>query len=162
MNLKQVALSVAVLASLTTGMLSCKSQEAKDAETKAKIEAAAPGVSVTVKDGVATISGEFATDTERAAAEEAAKKVAGVKSVVNNVTVTPPMAPPASITTMLDATTQQKVLDGLKDIKGVTVAFNGEKAVLTGEVSKADRMKIMQILAAANVKSDATQLMDKK
>ena len=52
--------------------------------------------------------------------------------------------------------------DGLKDIKGVTVAFEGEKAVLTGEVTKADRMKIMQMLAAAKVKSDVSKLADKK
>ena len=56
----------------------------------------------------------------------------------------------------------QHYCDGLKDIKGVIVEFNGEKAVLTGEVSKADRMKIMQMLSTAKVKSDVSKLMDKK
>ena len=52
--------------------------------------------------------------------------------------------------------------DGLKDIKGVTVEFSGEKAILMGEVTKADRMKIMQMMASANVKSDVSNLTDKK
>ena len=66
------------------------------------------------------------------------------------------------MTTVLDDATQQKVKDGLKDIKGVSVEFSGDKAVLSGEVTKADRMKIMQMLASAKVKSDVSKLMDKK
>jgi len=97
--------------------------------------------------------------------EKAAKEVKGVKSVVANFTIpAPPVVatPPASLTTTLDAAAQQKVKDGLKDIKGVSVEFEGEKAVLAGEVSKADRMKIMQMLATAKVKSDVSKLTDKK
>ena len=66
------------------------------------------------------------------------------------------------MTTMLDAATQQKVKDGLKDINGVTVEFIEDKAVLTGAVTRANRMKIMQMLSAAKVKSDVTKLTDKK
>ena len=69
---------------------------------------------------------------------------------------------PASTTTVLDAGTQQKVKDGLKDIKGITVVFTAEKAVITGEVTAANRMKIMQMLAAAKVQSDVSGLTDKK
>ena len=86
--------------------------------------------------------------------------------MINNLAIAapppPPAAPPASMTTALDAATQQQVKDGLKDIKGVTVEFMEDKAVLAGEVTKADRMKIMQILASAKVKSDVSKLTTKK
>ena len=45
------------------------------------------GVTVTVSMGAATLSGMVASDTEKMAAETAAKGVPGVTSVVNNITV---------------------------------------------------------------------------
>ena len=45
---------------------------------------------------------------------------------------------------------------------GVSVEFSGDKAILSGEVTKAGKMKIMQILASAKVKYDVSKLMDKK
>ena len=135
-------------------------------ETKLKAKPDMSGVMVDVKDGVTTLSGECKDDACKADCEKIAQEVKGVKSVVNNLTIAapppPPQAPPASVTTVLDEATQQKVKDGLKDIKGVTVEFVGEKAVLAGEVTKADRMKIMQMLASAKVKSDVSKLMTKK
>ncbi len=167
MKLTKVVMGVAVATTLF--FASCKP---KDEDIKAKIEAVIAadsmmkGAVVDVKDGVATITGEMKDDACREMCAKAIKDVKGVKEVVNNATVTPPPPPPppapASVTTALDAATQQKVKDGLKDIKGVTVTFDADKAVLAGEVTKADRMKIMQMLAAAKVKSDVTKLTDKK
>lgn len=152
--------------------LTFSSCQPKDADVKASVEKvlkADPmmaGTMVEVKDGVATITGECKDDACKAACEKAVAAVKGVKSVVNNCSVAPPPppppAPPASLNTTLDEATQQKVKDGLKDIKSVSVEFLADKAVLSGEVSKADRMKIMQMLAAAKVKSDVTRLTDKK
>ncbi|HEY6062649.1 MAG TPA: BON domain-containing protein [Chitinophagaceae bacterium] len=146
---------------------SCK-KKMKDADIKAAIETAlkadpmAANTTVSVDKGVATISGECTDDASKAHCAELVKAVKGVKEVVNNCTVAPAVAPPASLTTVLDDATQQKVRDGLKDIKGVSVEFSGDKAILSGEVTKADRMKIMQMLASAKVKSDVSKLMDKK
>jgi len=143
----------------------------KDSDIKSKVEAAlkaepmaASTMVADVKDGVVTISGECMDDACKAKCEKIAAEVKGVKSVVNNCTVkpVPVVTEPTSVTTQLDAATQQKVKDGLKDIKGVTVEFTADKAVLSGEVTKADRMKIMQMLASAKVKSDVSKLMDKK
>ncbi|MEO6731029.1 MAG: BON domain-containing protein [Ferruginibacter sp.] len=135
-------------------------------ETKLKSKPDMMNVVADVKDGVATISGECKDATCKADCENMAKEVKGVKSVINNLSVAAPppapVAPPASLNTSLDASTQQKVRDGLKDIPGVTVEFSNDKAVLTGEVTKANRMKIMQILSSAKVKSDVSQLKDKK
>lgn len=159
---------MAVIAILATiSFVSCKP---KDADIKAAVEKALKAdpmmssTTVDVRDGVATISGECKDDACRESCEKTVAAIKGVKSVVNNCAVAPPPPPPpppASMITMLDEATQQKVKDGLKDIKGVTVEFSEDKAVLTGSVTKADRMKIMQMLASAKVKSDVSKLTDK-
>lgn len=167
MKMTKVVMGLAVACTLF--FASCKP---KDEDIKAKIEAAIKadpmmtGAVVDVKDGVATITGEVKDDACKALCEKTISGIKGVEKVVNNCTVTPPPPPPtpvpASVTTALDEATQQKVKDGLKDIKGVTVTFDADKAVLVGEVTKADRMKIMQMLASAKVKSDVSKLTDKK
>ena len=170
MKLTKLLMAVAIVT--TVSFASCKP---KDADIQTAVEAKlktmpdmVTAATVDVKNGIATLSGECKDDMCKAACEKAAGEVKGVKSVVNNFTLPaptpppPPAAAPASLTTVLDAATQQKVKDGLKDIKGVTVEFAGEKAVLLGEVTKADRMKIMQMLSSAKVKSDVTKLTDKK
>jgi hyperosmotically inducible periplasmic protein len=167
MKLTKVLLAVVI--SATLGFISCKP---KDADIKADIDksiqsnADMSGLSADVKDGVVTLTGTCKDDGCKAKCASAVEGMKGVKSVVNNIALPapppPPPPPPASLSTVLDAATQQKVKDGLKDIKGVTVEFSEDKAVLSGEVSKADRMKIMQMLAAAKVKSDVTKLADKK
>ena len=151
-----------------------KSNETSDAEIKAAIETAlkadpmSASTTVMFEKGVATISGECKDDACKNHCEELVKKVDGVKEVKNNCMVAksevkaPEQQMPVSVTTVLDDATQQKVKDGLKDIKGVSVEFSGDKAILTGEVTKADRMKIMQMLASAKVKSDVSKLMGKK
>ena len=175
---------------LTISFNSCK-EKMKDADIKAAIETAlksdplAAPTSFSFEKGVATISGACKDDACKIHCAELVKGIKGVKEVVNNCTVvapvitpvvipedtpvvapavTPPAAetPPVSLSTVIDDATQQKVKDGLKDIKGVSVEFSGDKAILSGEVTKADRMKIMQMLASAKVKSDVSKLMDKK
>ncbi len=163
MKLTKILMALAIVA--TVSFISCKP---KDSDIKAKIEAAIntnpmmTGAMVDVKDGVATITGEVKDDACKELCEKTIAGIKGVKSVVNNCTVPAMVAPPASLSTNLDAAAQQIVRDGLKDIKGVTVEFTEDKAIISGEVTKADRMKIMQMLASANVKSDVSKLMDKK
>lgn len=163
--MKLTKLLMAVVVSATMLFVSCKP---KDADIKTAVETALKadpmmtGTTVDVKDGVVTLSGECKDDACKAMCEKTVAAVKGVKSVVNNCTVAPaPVAPPASVSTILDAATQQKVKDGLKDFPSVSVEFSGDKAVLTGEVTRAQRMTIMQLLAAANVQSDVSNLKDK-
>jgi hyperosmotically inducible periplasmic protein len=158
MKFTKVLMAVAVMATLT--FVSCKP---KDADIKAKIEEALKadammtGTTVDVKDGVATISGECKDPSCKAMCEKTVAGIKGVKSVVNNCTVAPPPPPPpASVNVTVDAAVMQKIKDGLKDIKGITsLDFTGDKAVIVGIVSKADNMKIKQILGAAKVALDA-------
>ena len=168
--MKLIKVVPAVVIAATLCFASCKP---KDSDIKEKVEAAIKadpmlnGAMVDVKDGVVTVTGEMKDSSCKAMCESAFKGIKGVEKVVNNCTIAPPPAPPApptpaSVTTALDDATQQKVKDGLKDIKGVTVTFDADKAILVGEVSKNDRMKIMQMLASAKVKSDVSKLVDKK
>ena len=164
--MKLTKLLLAVVVSATILFVGCKP---KDADIKANVEKALKAdpmmtsTMVDVKDGVVTMSGECKDDACKAMCEKTVAGVKGVKSVVNNCMVAaPPPPPPVSLSTTIDATKMQQVKDGLKDIPGVTVEFVGDKAVLKGAVTAANRMKIMQMLAAAKVLSDATGLMDKK
>lgn len=151
---------------ISTVFLSCKSNDAKvksDVEKALRADATIMDPTVSVDDGVVTLSGQCTDENCKVTCENTANQVKGVKSVINNLTV-PAAIPdpvPESVTTVLDEATQQKVRDGLKDIPGVTVTFTGDKAVLSGSVTTANRRKIMQILASAKVQSDVTNLKDK-
>lgn len=155
---------MAVMVMATIGFVSCKP---KDADIKASVDKvlqanpAMSTVTADVKDAVVTLAGTTIDDAAKAQAETEVKAVKGVKEVVNTISVPPPPPAPESVTTVLDDATQQMVKDGLKDIPGVTVTFTSDKAVLSGAVSKADRMKIMQMLASAKVQSDVSNLTDK-
>ncbi|MEP7237808.1 MAG: BON domain-containing protein [Ferruginibacter sp.] len=164
--MKLTKLLMAVVVSATMLFVSCKP---KDADIKADVEKALKAdpmmsnTTVDVKDGVVTIGGECKDDACKAMCEKTVAGVKGVKSVVNNCSVAPPPPPPpASLSTTIDATKMQQVKDGLKDIPGVTVEFVGDKAVLKGSVTDANRLKIMQMLMAAKVLSDASGLTQKK
>lgn len=52
-----------------------------------------PGISAEVKDGIVDLNGEVPNDSAKVAAEDAVKKVNGVK-VVNNNLVVEPIVPP--------------------------------------------------------------------
>ncbi len=161
MKISKLFLAIIVMA--TVGFVSCKP---KDADIKASVDKvlqanpAMSAVTADVKDGVVTLAGTTMEDAEKMQAETEVKAVKGVKEVINSISIPPPPPAPASVTTVLDDATQQQVKDGLKDIPGVTVTFSDDKAIISGSVTKANRMKIMQMLASAKVKSDVSNLTD--
>lgn len=91
------------------------------------------GVTVSVKDGVASLSGEVADVTVKARAETAAKSVEGVKSVNNGLSMKPlPVATPAA---------SDKALKGIIEenwrkagCTGATVEVKDGIATLSGAV----------------------------
>lgn len=103
------------------------------------------GVTVAVKDGVASLSGEVADITVKNKAEASAK-VEGIKSVDNKITLKPmPTPPPPSPDKMLEGT----INEGLKK-KGfttVTAAVANGEVTLSGTVDKA---KLAEVMAVAN------------
>lgn len=102
------------------------------------------GVSVAVKDGVATLSGEVADITVKNKAVASAKAVEGIKNVTDSTTLKPlPTPAPPSPDKMIEGT----VNEGLKkaNITGITVAVSGGEVTLTGDVAKDKLAQVMQI-----------------
>lgn len=135
-----------IMVALMVGFVSCKP---KDADIKTAVEQAisgipdASGAVVDVKDGVATISGEFKDETARTAAEAAAKGVKGVKSVVNVGTLTVVAAP---IEISPDAALSASVADAVKDFATVKADVVDGVITLTGEIKKTELPKLMMSL----------------
>lgn len=122
------------------------------------------GVSVAVKDGVATISGEVADETTKTAVEAAVKAVKGVKSVSNSLTIPPPPPPPAPVVINPDETLQNAVSALLADQKQstVTAAVKDGVVTLTGEIKKADLPVLIQKLNEIKPKKIENKLVIKK
>ncbi len=143
--MKLKLLSTLILSMGILFMVSCKSKP-KDADIQAAVTTAlqsTPGVSADVKDGVVTLSGAVATAADKDAAEAAAKVTQGVKSVVNNVTVTPPPPPPAPEVTADDAL-KTSVAAIVKDFPGIQADVKDGVITITGE-QKADRWKKLKM-----------------
>jgi len=103
------------------------------------------GATVTVKDGVATLTGEVADITVKNKAETAVKGTDGVKSVTNNLTLKPlptPVPPP------VDPMLKGKVEEALKKAgcTGATVEVANGTVTLKGTVPDA---KFAQCVQAA-------------
>src|SRR6476469_6879410 len=107
----------AVAAALGLALAACGRKDA-DIKTDAdKAVAGMPGVTVQVANGVATISGELADSAAKATGESAVKGVKGVKSIVDNATVTPP---PAPVVISPDDSLKTSVSAALKDFPTLT------------------------------------------
>jgi len=136
--------SVAIVSSTFTG---CKSK-LKDTDIKTAVEtaiAANPdlsGLMVDVKDGIATITGQVKDPNAQSALQTLVAAVKGVKSVQNNVTVTPP-PPPVEITADDPLTTAVK--DATKDFPSVTATVKEGIISVTGEL-KADAWKKLKMI----------------
>src|SRR5262245_34921196 len=103
---KHLSLMVIILSFIIPGVLvsSCKEKDSKiQAAVEASLKSSMPEISASVKDGVATLTGECKNDADKTAVEAMIAKVKGVKQVVNNCTVAPPPAPaPAPVTIAAD------------------------------------------------------------
>ena len=105
------------------------------------------GVSVAVKDGVATLTGQVDDVTVKSRAEASVKAVEGIKSVTSTgITLKPlPTPPPVSPDKMLEGTINESLKK--KGITGVTVSVLNGEVTLTGTVDKA---KVPEVMMAAN------------
>ena len=151
-----------VFASLVTLSLALAGCAPKDADLKAganRAVASVPGVTVEVTNGVATISGEFADEASRASTEALVKGVKGVKSVVNNGTITPP-PPPVVISE--DEMLKTNVTAALRDFSTLMADVKDGVVTLTGEISRANLPKVMQAISALHPKKVVNKATVKK
>ena len=161
MNLKNV-LSVSVLScALALSSISCKSK-VSDADLKTKVESVVSGtsgVAVDVKEGVVTLSGTVSTEAERVALEASAKAAdaKGVKSVVNNIVVAPPIEINAN-----DADLAAKIVDAIKDFPTIKATAKDGIITVTGSLEQARIQVLKQSLDALSPKKvDMTGLVIK-
>ena len=162
MKIKSLILTLFMAVAIMFVMPSCNKKVA-DADVKAKVESAVshiPGVMVDVKNGVVTLSGEVADEASKmqaASSAEALKadKKSGVASVVNNLTVAPPVVIPVSP----DQALTTAMTDALKDFPTVKATVADGVIKVTGELEQARVKKLKQILDGLNPKKvDMTAL----
>jgi len=106
------------------------------------------GVTVAVKDGVATLTGEVADITVKNKAAASASAVEGIKSVTNNATTKPlPAATPAAADDPLTG----KIRENLKKAgcTTITVSVTGGKMTATGEVPNAKYAECIRVINEA-------------
>ncbi len=132
---------------LTLSFTSCKP---KDADISAAITAKIKempdmaGLTVDVKDGVATMSGVCKDETCKTNCATAVTGIKGVKSVVNNCTIAPPPPPPVEIGPDAEMTT--KVMEALKDMSGITGSVKDGIISLTGTKPAAEKLKALMMV----------------
>ena len=115
------------------------------------------GVTVAVKDGVATLTGEVADAAAKKKAEDSAKAVEGIKSVVNSTTLKPiPVATPAAA----DPALTGKIDQDLKKAgcTGASVTVTGGKVTVTGEVPNAKYAECVQVIMQSGITGIDNQL----
>ena len=115
------------------------------------------GVTVAVKDGAATLTGEVADQAVKAKAEASVKSVEGIKSVTNNCTLKPlPVATPAAP----DPALTGKITEDLKKAgcTGATVAVTNGKVTVTGEVPAAKYATCIQTIQQSGITGIDNQL----
>jgi osmotically-inducible protein OsmY len=121
-------------AALTT---SVKSQLASQSPALASM------VNVETKDGVVTLTGTVDNEAAKGQAEQAAKGVANVKSVVNNLSVKPPIV--VSEDPKIKSAVEANLVK--YNVKGVTANVSAGQVTLTGEIPRA---KLQDAMKAAN------------
>ena len=121
---------------------------------KAKANAQMANISASVTDGVITLSGQCPDAACKSSAEETARDVKGVKSVVNNIVVDTP----APVVINDDATIRTSVNPIVAKYQGVTADVQNGTVTLRGNIKRDDLQKLMMALQESNIKNVNNQL----
>jgi hyperosmotically inducible protein len=153
-NLQQI-ISIG-LCILLIGALATCSKGPDDATVAANVKSklmvgnssSASEINVEAKNGVVTLNGTVDSDASKSLAEQNAKGVAGVKSVMNNLTVKPQAAAPP-LTFAGDTALKNTVEANLAKygVTGITVTVADGEVTLTGDIVRA---KLQDAMKAAN------------
>ena len=127
---------------VSTVAISCKKKpnDTELATQATEIVKANPTASVEVKEGVAHLSGTFATQAEKDAMIASLKAIPGVKDVMVMSSVVP--AAVVETASVVDPAVQQKLADAVKDFKTVKVEVVNGELTLTGDVTAEQARKI--------------------
>ena len=128
-------------------LASCKQGPSdKDIENDltSRIRSAAPGVVMTVKDGVVTLPGTCPDESCKHTSETSAKETKGVKEVVNNITISAPPAPAPTVEITSTDTLQTSLNELLSAYKSVKGTVQDGVITLSGEIKRSDLTALMQ------------------
>ena len=161
--MKHVFLRLGVVLLLASGVSfsACNNQPSdskiqNEFQDKAKANPQLANITASVNDGVVTLTGQCPDATCSSSAEQAARDVKGVKSVVNNITVAPATAP---VVIADDATLKNSVDDVVKKYSGVTADVQNGEVTLRGSVNSRDDMqKLMMDVNALHPKKVNNQV----
>lgn len=125
---------------VSTVAISCKKKpnDTELATQATEIVKANPTASVEVKEGVAHLSGTFATQAEKDAMIASLKAIPGVKDVMDMASVTPAV----ETASVVDPAVQQKLADAVKDFPTVKAEVVNGELTLTGDVTAEQARKI--------------------
>lgn len=154
MTVKKFIPALLIAGATMMALPACK-HKPSDAEIQTSVQSALanyPGISADVKDGVVTLSGNVTSADDKANIETAVNGLTkqGVKSVTDNITVTPPMAPPVVMSP--DDSLSAGVKDATKDFPGVSATVSNGVITVTGEIEKSKVMNLKQSLDALHPK----------
>lgn len=157
MKIKSILLGL----SLALSLVACGPKDADIQKEIATKMSALPGVEVTVKDGVATISGICKDATFKENAETIIKGVKGVKSVVNNceIAAPEPVIETAPVEINSDSVLSNSVNEVVKTYSGVSATVKDGVVTLTGDIKKAqlpNLIKSVQELKPKKVENKLT------
>ena len=131
----------------------------KDADIKANVEEKlktntemATPASVSVTDGVATLTGECKDEACKSKCAELASSANGVKSVVNNMSV------PAPVTINTDDALTTGAKQAVAAYNGVSADVSGGIVTLRGSITRDNLTKLMQSITALQPKSINNEL----
>ena len=136
-------ITMAVLAmAVSFASVSCKKKVSDaDLQTQATtVVTSTPTAAVEIKEGVAHLSGTFATQAEKDAMIASLKAIPGVKDVMDMSSVVP--AAVVETASVVDPAVQQKLADAVKDFKTVKVEVVNGELTLTGDVTAEQARKI--------------------
>lgn len=140
--MKKIFQMAALALMVSTVAISCKKKpnDTELATQATEIVKANPTASVEVKEGVAHLSGTFATQAEKDAMIASLKAIPGLKDVMDMASVTP--AAVVETASVVDPAVQQKLTDAVKDFKTVKVDVVNGELTLTGDVTAEQARKI--------------------
>ena len=154
--LVQMSLAIALFATLA--LPSCKPKDTDiqaSFNEKSKTLPSMANIAASVTDGVLTLSGQCPDAACKTSAEQTARDVKGVKSVVNNIVVDTP----APVVINDDATITSSVNPILAKYPGVTADVQNGTVTLRGTIkSRDDLQKLMMALQESNIKNVNNQL----
>ncbi len=138
----------------------CKPNDANLQKDVQSVLVSHPGVSASVSDGIATLTGTVASEEMKAGAERATKAVNHIKSVNNNITVSPPVAVQNTTVVTSDDVLKRGIRSSLdkEGYNDVNIDINDGEVVLTGKIKRDNLQEVMQIANDASPKRVVNKL----